>query len=79
VRSSIGRQTGDERRGDRVDERVGQKQVRQQGTNDPTLRRSRRPRYDAAVLLAPVYGWFTEGFDTLDLKEAKGAPGRLAA
>jgi hypothetical protein len=22
-------------------------------------------------LLAPAYGWFTEGFDTLDLKEAK--------
>jgi hypothetical protein len=22
-------------------------------------------------LLAPVYGWFTEGFDALDLKEAK--------
>jgi hypothetical protein len=22
-------------------------------------------------MLAPVYGWFTEGFDTLDLKEAK--------
>jgi predicted ATPase len=22
-------------------------------------------------LLAPVYGWFTEGFDTLDLKKAK--------
>jgi predicted ATPase len=22
-------------------------------------------------LLAPVHGWFTEGFDTLDLKEAK--------
>ena len=22
-------------------------------------------------LLAPVYGWFTEGFDTLDLKDAK--------
>ncbi len=21
--------------------------------------------------LAPVYGWFTEGFDTADLKEAK--------
>jgi hypothetical protein len=21
--------------------------------------------------LAPVYGWFTEGFDTLDLKEAR--------
>jgi hypothetical protein len=26
-------------------------------------------------LLAPVYGWFTEGFDTLDLKEAKVAGG----
>ena len=25
----------------------------------------------ARELLAPVYGWFTEGFDTLDLQEAK--------
>ena len=25
----------------------------------------------ARELLIPVYGWFTEGFDTLDLKEAK--------
>ena len=25
----------------------------------------------AYELLAPLYGWFTEGFDTLDLKEAK--------
>jgi len=23
------------------------------------------------VLLAPVYGWFTEGFDTADLQDAK--------
>jgi hypothetical protein len=23
------------------------------------------------ALLAPIYGWFTEGFNTLDLKEAK--------
>jgi hypothetical protein len=32
-------------------------------------------RRDEAALqsrLAPVYGWFTEGFDTRDLKEAKG-------
>jgi predicted ATPase len=28
-------------------------------------------RQEAHDLLAPVYGWFTEGFDTLDLKEAK--------
>jgi hypothetical protein len=25
----------------------------------------------ARDLIAPVYGWFTEGFDTRDLKEAK--------
>jgi len=28
-------------------------------------------RHEARELLAPVYGWFTEGFDTLDLKGAK--------
>ena len=28
-------------------------------------------RASARDLLAPVYGWFTEGFDTADLKEAK--------
>jgi predicted ATPase len=26
---------------------------------------------EAYSLLAPLYGWFTEGFDTADLKEAK--------
>ena len=33
----------------------------------------------ARELLAPVYGWFTEGFDTRDLKEAKVLLGELAA
>jgi predicted ATPase len=28
-------------------------------------------RSEVRDLLAPVYGWFTEGFDTADLKEAK--------
>jgi predicted ATPase len=28
-------------------------------------------RAEAHELLAPVYGWFTEGFDTADLQEAK--------
>jgi predicted ATPase len=28
-------------------------------------------RTEARALLAPVYGWFTEGFDTADLQEAK--------
>ena len=28
-------------------------------------------RAEAHALLAPLYGWFTEGFDTADLQEAK--------
>ena len=35
-------------------------------------------RAEARDLLAPVYGWFTEGFDTADLKEAKALLAELA-
>jgi class 3 adenylate cyclase/predicted ATPase len=35
------------------------------------LRRDQARPAEARDLLAPVYGWFTEGFDTADLKEAK--------
>jgi predicted ATPase len=35
------------------------------------LWRDQGKRNEARDLLGPVYGWFTEGFDTLDLKEAK--------
>jgi predicted ATPase len=35
------------------------------------LRRDRARRPEGRDLLAPVYGWFTEGFDTPDLKDAK--------
>ena len=35
------------------------------------LRRDQGPRAEASDLLVPVYDWFTEGFDTPDLKEAK--------
>jgi predicted ATPase len=35
------------------------------------LWRDQGKRDEARDLLGPVYGWFTEGFDTLDLKEAK--------
>jgi predicted ATPase len=35
-------------------------------------------RTEASELLAPVYGWFTEGFDTADLKEAKALLDKLA-
>jgi predicted ATPase len=33
---------------------------------------------EARDLLAPIYGWFTEGFDTADLQEAKGLLDELA-
>ena len=36
-------------------------------------------RGEARDLLAPIYGWFTEGFDTLYLKEAKALLEELAA
>jgi predicted ATPase len=36
-------------------------------------------RREARDLLAPIYGWFTEGFDTLSLKEAKALLDELHA
>jgi len=42
------------------------------------LRDQGKPK-QAHDLLAPVYGWFTEGFDTLDLKEAKALLDELHA
>jgi predicted ATPase len=41
------------------------------------LWRDQGKRNEARDLLAPVYGWFTEGFDTLDLREAKTLLGNL--
>jgi class 3 adenylate cyclase/predicted ATPase len=43
------------------------------------LWRDQGKRNEARELLAPIYGWFTEGFDTLDLKEAKALLDELAA
>jgi predicted ATPase len=43
------------------------------------LWRDQGKRQQAHELLAPVYGWFTEGFDTRDLKEAKALLEELAA
>jgi predicted ATPase len=43
------------------------------------LWRDQGKRDEARKLLAPVYGWFTEGFDTLDLKEAKALLDELRA
>jgi predicted ATPase len=43
------------------------------------LWRSQGNVQQARELLAPVYGWFTEGFDTRDLKEAKALLEELAS
>ena len=43
------------------------------------LCRDQGKRDEARDLLAPVYGWFTEGFDTLDLKEAKNLLDELSS
>ncbi len=43
------------------------------------LWQSQGKRKDALDLLKPVYDWFTEGFDTKDLKEAKALLEELAA
>jgi predicted ATPase len=43
------------------------------------LWRDQGKRTEARDLLAPVYGWFTEGFDTLDLKEAKALLDELSS
>ena len=40
--------------------------------------RDQGKRTDARDLLASIYGWFTEGFDTPDLKEAKALLDELA-
>jgi predicted ATPase/class 3 adenylate cyclase len=43
------------------------------------LWREQGKRREARDLLAPVYGWFTEGFDTRDLEKAKALLGTLAS
>ena len=43
------------------------------------LWRSQGKRDEARELLAPIYGWFTEGFDTRDLKEARALLEELAS
>ncbi|MGH8678916.1 MAG: hypothetical protein ACREUQ_11250, partial [Burkholderiales bacterium] len=42
------------------------------------LWQSQGKRKEARQLLAPIYNWFTEGFDTKDLKEAKALLTELA-
>jgi predicted ATPase len=48
-------------------------------TSMARLWRDQGKRDEARELLAPMYSWFTEGFDTRDLKEAKALLDDLAA
>ena len=48
------------------------------GTSLARLWQSRGRSNEAGALLAPIYGWFTEGFDSADLKEAKASLEGLA-
>jgi predicted ATPase len=48
-------------------------------TSMARLWRDQGKRQQARDLLAPIYGWFTEGFDTLDLKQAKALLDELHA
>jgi hypothetical protein len=43
------------------------------------LWRNQGKRQQAHDLVAPVYGWYTEGFDTLDLNEPKALLEQLKA
>ncbi len=47
-------------------------------TSVARLWQSQDKRQDAYDLLSPVYEWFTEGFDTADLQEAKALLDELA-
>jgi predicted ATPase len=47
-------------------------------TSMARLWRDQGKRQQARHLLAPIYGWFSEGFDTLDLKQAKAFLDELA-
>jgi predicted ATPase len=52
-------------------EQEGRSWELQATTSLARLLRDRGERDEARALLAPVYDWFTEGFDTADLKDAK--------
>ena len=43
------------------------------------LLRDTNRREEARAILAEIYGWFTEGFDTADLKDARALLGELSA
>ena len=62
-----------------VAERSGAKLFKlRAATSLARLQRDHGKRTEARDLLAPIYGWFTEGFDTPVLKDAKALLDQLA-
>ena len=57
---------------------VARKQQAKSSMSLARLWRDANKLQQARELLAPIYGWFTEGFDTLDLKDAKASLEELA-
>jgi predicted ATPase len=59
-----------------ADADIADRRPRPTRLSPPLVNQGRRD--EARNLLAPVYGWFTEGSETLDLKEAKALLDELA-
>jgi len=53
--------------------------LKRERANTARLWRDQGKVQQAREMLAPVYGWFTEGFDTRDLKDAKALLEELGA
>ena len=58
--------------------RLRQRQVMDHATRN-TQHESRTALIDAHTLLVEIYNWFTEGFDTADLKDARSLLEELAS
>ena len=63
----------------RADNKAKSWELRRRSEHGAPLARPDGEKQQARELLAPVYGWFTEGFDTRDLKEAKALLGELGS
>jgi predicted ATPase len=69
--------TFDVKHGDAGPERRRKRRDGHEACSGSRLWRDQGKRDEAHELLAPVFRWFTEGFDTRDLKEAKALLGEL--
>ena len=63
----------------RIGKRCKRQVLARAATGFARLWRDQSKVQEARELLASVYGWFTEGFDTRDLKEAKALLEELTA